>query len=330
MIEGLIIFPATLIGIVCIVFGYLRYILLTNMNQKKLQMVQEKIHLNLRVIKFLASNYMFTIIIFITWILLEVIFLIVYASNRFICDTKTNLIVTIIVNVGVAIGVIVLVFVFFFDVYTNRRQIAKCDLLLFWRQDMMYQRTELYLFGLGMAAPIFIATGIVTIATQDILLRAIFNTIGYFGFIVMFPNLMTIYNIFYHCIKKPPAIGHVEKLLQNERGYQLLYHQCQVEYSIENIACWTDIRGFNKNPALGSAQEILEKYLRPGVSELEVNVTQQAIQVVVSKMSKGEVDNSLFSEIQKEVVRNMADTCNRLFVTKYYQVFIKIENLMTS
>jgi hypothetical protein len=119
-------------------------------------------------------------------------------------------------------------------------------------------------------------------------------------------------------------LGFIETMLADPNIESLFIEYCQLEFAIENILCYQEIREFRRN--LTDPLGIYFRYFNRSNSPMEVNVPVKACEVVFDELKTGKFDVRLFDELERIVIVNLSDTWGRF---QYQNVFINHINHVT-
>jgi hypothetical protein len=96
------------------------------------------------------------------------------------------------------------------------------------------------------------------------------------------------------------------------------------------VYCWQDIKRYKKG-AIGpfatreklkyQAEKIVEKYFNGSSSLWEINLPKKEIDLIRQRIQRGEVDGTLFDEVQADVGANLCDIYGRLIATQPFKEF---------
>jgi hypothetical protein len=308
----------------------LRYIIIANLNWRK-QNISKSKKTNPNAFLILLKYSIHPIVTLAIWFFLILIFLSIDLGLVFGLRCETNLQnSTQYISIGfyvIIIGACAILFII--DIVSNLKRIfSKCGICkLFWKYDAYYFRSELYIFGLGVSATLYVAVTMFQTIYLDqpyllILLAGFFLDSSVFFFQSGFVLLMTILQFFIRCFRKKPKGFLIEKLLENSEFHDLFKEFAKSEWSTENLSCYDDLIEFEKSPSIEKLNPMMELYFNGAISELEVNVQGALLVAVKEKINRGEITNNMFEEIKSVVVSNLLDTQSRFIWTSDYKQFI--------
>jgi len=321
--------PLTFSGFFLIVLSLFRYVVITNLNMRKQKITKTKTN-EKNVLLIVLKYSIHPIVTLIIWVLIVIVFLIIDTSLVFSlrCETDLEGVTPYIANPLYGIVIFLCSILFFIDILMNLRKIfSKCGICnLFIKYDAYYFRTELYIFGLGIAATGFILVTILEISIPNLpfvvaLLFGWMLDLMVFFFQSGFVLLMTIINLFLKLFRKKTKGYLIEQLLTNEEFHDMFYEFTKSEWSTENLVCYDDIIDFEKNGNKEKAEMMMNLYFNGASSELEVNVPGTLLVSIKENLQKNEIDKKMFNEIKNVVVSNLLDTNSRFIWTWEYRQF---------
>lgn len=179
---------------------------------------------------------------------------------------------------------------------------------------------------------------IIFLGTIDNLIEYIFITLTFFFlyiYLIGLPIFATFIKLIINVIGSKSNIktgGELGNLLSTKDGFELIYEACQMEYSLENLACWKDIEDYYKESSFENRKEkylrIYNLYLNGNYSEMELNVPSEILKQIKEKVENGLYDEDLFKDLKAQVYRSLSDTFIRLYSTEQYKSFKKRKQLM--
>lgn len=114
---------------------------------------------------------------------------------------------------------------------------------------------------------------------------------------------------------------------------------CKSEWSVENLYAWEDVANFKKlasskvysgspveksdNAIKECAIKLVDTYLMPKCA-LEVNVSSASKEKTMARMKEGDFKDSMFDEVEGEILLTMSDTWKRFIVSKRFADTMKI------
>lgn len=329
---------------------FFRYTIILSLNREK-----SKIKINeprerwkqirFKILKILGTNYFLLASVIIFYFLNTVIYLIGFSSTKFICDRRSSWPYALYI-VSVSLFCVFFILLFLFEVYMNFNKIKSCRFIEIWANDIYSYRLEIYGLGLFIVFPFwlislfmnpdfFMITSFRFDRNQirpEIPIVSSLDSVSFYTFFFMqcgFPLVITLSKLIF-CFHKPQKTIFAE-FLENEQKKKIFAVYCKHEWSYENIACFDDIKKYEKEKDLEErkqmALKLVDLYFKPS-SELEVNVPKQYIADINEKISKDDFSNNLFEKALNSVYENLSDTYSRFVITPLYERIIEKELLL--
>jgi hypothetical protein len=329
------IFPLQAICFIMILLYFVRYFSIINLNENKHTMyqritLQKNIELTQKVrsrfLKIISSTYFTLGVVVLAYFTLVLIYTILLASYSYVGQYATLTIIKIIHNC-ILIGTYLLSIVtFVLDALPNWNLILKCR----WIQyvvfnDPYYFRLQILLFVPFMIYNLILELWSLatTLNYYDIVKNAqtsmILNTVAFnilLAIDVVFPILLTILDLILTKLRKRSNTAHLDAIFEDPVLLSLFTRFCEMEFSIENLAFYQDIRNFKstQHDPLG----IYYRYLNGAGSVMEVNVPRKKCQEIFERLKKGDIDVNLFNDLEKDCLGNLSDTYSRFLFSSDY------------
>jgi hypothetical protein len=329
-------YPLQQIVFIMILLYFLRYFSIINLNANKNNMysqitlgqdVERFQKVKLRILKLFNSTWLTTALVILSYLVLSLIFFIVLAGWRFVCQFDTLLTIKTIHNAELILIYTLTVISLISDMIPNwRLLLTKCKWIDYvFHQDPYWFRAQIVLFVPFMIFSLVIE--IYTLATtttyfdvvsnfqDDIALNttqaAILLIID-----VLFPLIITIMALIVPLCRKKVNTNSLENILNDEESMKLFGEFCKMEFSIENLACYQDIQVFKKTKTDPLTPYF--KYFNGANSVMEVNCPRGTCQAIYEQLKSGSYDEHLFDPLEKDVLGNLSDTYSRFsFWDKY-------------
>jgi len=116
-------------------------------------------------------------------------------------------------------------------------------------EDVLYFRIQIYVLGLLLSLPpFFISSLLIYLNVHPIINLSISNFVE-FQFIFfgsLFLTLIAIWNAIRKLGKKKKHVNDIENAFENEKLWNLFINFSELEFEIENVKCFEDIKKFEK------------------------------------------------------------------------------------
>jgi hypothetical protein len=327
-------YPLQQIVFIMILLYFLRYFSIINLNTQKNDLytkigqdVEKWQKFRFRLLKLFTSTWLTISFVIGSYLTLSMIFFIILAawqpSGSFLCQFDTLLVIKTVHNAQLIVIYALTLICLLGDVVSNWYLLFRqCKWFTYiFKNDPYWFRAQIVLF-----IPFMIYSLVVEIYTlaattkylgvvtkfQELIALNTTQALILFLIDVIFPLVITIIESIRSCARKKPAKNALIAVLHDKESNELLVEFSQLEFSIENLACYHDIQQFKKTKA--NAVQIHAKYLNGSDSVMEVNCQKKSCQVILEKIKFGEVDEELFAQIEQDVLVNLADTYSR-FIT---------------
>lgn len=339
-------YPSIQSCFIVILFYYIRYFLIINMNETKhllkdhpqsFKYSARKIYL----IKLFLSKWTVFLYLILSYALINLLFTIILASNNYVCSFKILTSIKIFYAIGLLVIYVAIIGTVIFDLVTNLQKIIKCRIFQYmFKSDPYWFRTQIYLFLMYLVYQ-FIADIVViskTSSFNDYLTN--YNLIGSLNTVtclflvlldVLFPLFISVVNtilyIIFSFFKSQKTVDGLLKVLKDPNTFKMFENFCKTEYSFENISCYQDIKSFEAKPTMEKAQEIYLTYLMGVSSPMEVNVSRSHCAEVKILIDKNDITPNLFSKIEAMMITNLSDTFSRFIYLPEYINYEKLHSV---
>lgn len=316
-----------------IVFLYLlhffRYVSLISISQQQSLLIKNNFDKSGKatgfflVLKFMGKWYTHIIVIIFFTIFINILYLVMFIIFEFKCNNYQEYLYTAIMVMIAILAILI----FIYDIVLNREKIIKCNLISFWKDDILYFRIEIFIFGFLISFVYFIIYSIVSfIIDIDFIAIGVLDGISFhllFFTQVLFPLIITIINTIRGYFVEKNEISDVKRYLLQEDLQRLFMNYSQSEFSVENLLCFLDIYKFKNEKNLEQkcilAKGIFNKYLKGNGSEFEINISQRTINETFQQFEDGKVDDELFFHIEGNLFSNIGDTWSRFSLTREFK-----------
>lgn len=279
------------------------------------------------IILFKIANkpYFYLIYFFILYIFTCILEIFVLAAFQFKCGTTQGTASLTTSSVLLLFVLLYGVILFILDIIINFPKIKKCEFYRMYQEDSFNIRFEFYFIGVFCAGVFYITNFIISNLNID-------NFYDYFTFTIImaflyicligFPILSTIYRLIKDCFKPETNKGNLKLLLESHEGFEIMLKACKQEYSIENISCWKDIQIYmkekNTEERKKQCETIIGLYLSGSSSEMEINISNDLRENILSSIKDQKFEVLLFSDLEHQLILNMSDTYSRVLFTPEY------------
>ncbi len=117
---------------------------------------------------------------------------------------------------------------------------------------------------------------------------------------------------------------YLDAVLKDTTLREMFTKYCQIEYAIENLACWMDIEKYDGT--VESATEIFHRYLNGDRSIMDINISLTTRETVWKRIQSEDVDPDIFSDVKKDVIAKLSDTYSRFIGWVDYKRWKRQEN----
>jgi hypothetical protein len=328
-------------------FMFMRYVILTSVSQQKQFFSAHrndedppKVHLPFRLLKTSGNWYVSFILALSLYVLIAICMVIAFASCEFTkhCSDRYGFYVY---TFFMVVFIVLLVLTLVTDLILNRVKLSKCQFINLWNEDVFYMRTEVYGLGLCYMVPLYItctcliewwpldrnAPVAITILTSILSYSWMFYQ---FGFVL----IITIIKFMIGLFQKKASWDACERVLKNPDARKLFMEFSKSEYSAENNMCYEDIQEYKEETDQVNkkklASNIFATYLNGSHSTLEINIPSRECRVVKEKLDTGMAPQTLFMDIERGLMINLADTFSRFVFSREYMQLETRERFLTN
>lgn len=338
-IEAFINIPGNISLVVLTVLNLNKFVVLQFFNYRKQQIFKShegryEMRWYIKLFKILNAPYFYLIYFVVAYAFICLIQAIALSIVNFKCGAAqtTSTISLVLILIILVYGVVL----FILDILLNFERVKKYEFGRILRSDPFNFRVEVYVLALSCAGPIYITANIVNLIGSldnifEMTLSSLTHLILYF-YLVAFPLGMTILKLIFIRKSNLDKMGELESLLNTDDGFELISKACEMEYSIENLACWKDIQDYKKDKSIDDKKKRFSKikklYLNGSNSEMEINVGAEILDKIFENVKLEKYDNELLKELEYNVTKNLKDTFFRLSEREEYKLFLKHRELM--
>jgi hypothetical protein len=357
-------YPALQSCFIVILFYYIRYFLIINMNEVKNTIDEndgdggksslDRAKTRIKLIKIFLSKWTIIGYLIGTYLLVNLLFTIVLASNRYVCSYPLLVALKVLNSCELIIVYVMILSAILFDIIMNWRKVIRCPngiINYLFYSDPFWFRSQIIMFLIYLVYQLAVDIAVLSLSTTYIATMehyypiAVLNTVSCIFLVlidVIYPLAITV--IYYYlkfvrcrCEKKDGSSiytlnmsirkksetseNKIQELMADENGFALLLAYCKSEWSVENIHAYVDLHNYKMGPTLERAQEIFNTYLKGGESHMELNVPRTYCTKVKEAMEKKEILKTLFQDIEQCTVANLCDTYFRLAETAPYKKY---------
>jgi hypothetical protein len=286
----------------------------------------------------LQSHWVFITAPFIWFIIFQFGQFLVIAASGFTCKSWTQPFMRYLHIFSLLISSSILTFCYILDLILSIKNFMKCRWKrFFFEEDPFHYRIDMML--LVIFIPPLIVWAFVPLPSLfsgmvvDILM---FLGTLFGGGIAL---ILTILKKIIFLIKTRNVGNHrlritMDIILSDEKLLEKYIEFSEFEWSSENIFFKMDAIEYKKKSEMklkkNYANQIVENYLIPSVSPLEINVTAKNLNPTLRQIEEQDFNNNLFDKIEREVDVNLCDTLARFIVSSQYEQFLKENEIVIS
>jgi hypothetical protein len=353
-------YPALQTCYIVILFYYVRYFLIINLNEIKNSVKDtddsiKKSVTRIRLIKILLSKWVIIGYLAFAYVLVNLLFTIVLASNKYVCSFNVLLTLKILHCIELIVIYFMILSATIFDMGMNFAKFKRGQVLNYiFTSDPFYFRVQIILFMFYLMYQfvidivVLVLTSTYIAAMTNYYLIAVLNTVSCLFLVVIdvwFPLVLTMWHYFFKFIdvefhsplaQFPISIRRkyyeeeskniIVTILSDEKGHDLFLNFSKTEFSVENIKCWDDIQKFKADPTMALAVEVQKTYLMGALSPMEINIATSQAKQVSNAIETNAIDSTLFAEIERVLMVNITDTYFRFQYTNRYKNYALIKN----
>jgi hypothetical protein len=220
------------------------------------------------------------------------------------------------------------------DLLMNFPLLIRCKWIEYiFKKDPYYFRAQIWLF---MPFMIYSLASEITITSLTDSYFAILNyyvvgmalnTVGCILLLIIeiwLPIVLTIFR-WARAIARRNHKGNVlDDVLNNAETNKLFVEYCKIEYSVENVSCWSEIQTYKKSKTTPEfATEIYFKYFNGASSIMEVNVTSTEAKQIKNEIAQLNCTSTLFDKVESTIKGNLADTYTRFIFHPPYEAYCR-------
>eukprot|EP01080_Neovahlkampfia_damariscottae_P011478 gene11478-4642_t len=343
----------------------LRFIFLLLVNERKSNVLNDKhnknstIKFQFKILKIISFPLTIPLLIFSAYFIIAAVYLILLSIYNFSCpDLKHEDIAFILFLIFVVLSILVLILVMIFDLIIvlvilipkmkteniSGSKIPFYILKFLWKQDVFYVRLQVYVGIILLLFPLYISSELLIGAFYvDLLPFSVYYYIIaqssseyiYIFFQSALLIIISLINLVRTIIRKVSGgakISEMEKMMKDDHFYKLFSKFAEIEFSIENVACFKDIMKYEKLTTLEERKKqlIIMKSLYFGSdAELEINVGATVVKNFLNDIQDdSKIDEKFLEGVKKTVIINLSDTYGRFSLTFDYKNYVKTREFM--
>jgi hypothetical protein len=284
-----------------------------------------------QVLLVLQSHWVFIAAPFIWFFIFQFGQFIVIAASGFTCKSWTQPFMRYLHIFSLLISVSILIFCYLLDLILSIKNFVKCRWKrFFFEEDPFHYRVDMMLLILFL--PPLICWAFVPL--PSLFSGMVVDVLMFLG--TLFGGgialILTIFKKIIFFIKTRNVDNQrlkitTDMILDDEKLLEKYIEFSEFEWSSENVFFKMDVMEYKRKSEIKSkknyASQIVENYLIPNVSPLEINVTAKSLNPTLKQIEEQDFTNHLFDKIEREVDVNLCDTLARFIVSSQYEQFLK-------
>jgi hypothetical protein len=329
-----------------VIFSFLRFIIISSLNNRKNQIYllkkngnEVKVKHIFKILKFLNHPIAISLVWFSSFIFVVGIYVISLLAIK--CESAVLDRIRVIFNIVYYVFLIVLgslMIAVDFIIHFRMIFFEKCGIIhFFWKEDKYKFRIQTWLLLIFLGGPYIVLT-IFRIAygyaskSVPFFILVFFNSFLLYMIYILIVGVIVVLSFFkliqkiVICIlpkKEEESKDEFVLKLNDPEIFELFYNFSRLEWATENVLCYQDIQQFKKNSTLEKAQSIYYMYCNGKLSELEINVTVSSCTELYKMIQSGNVNSEMFKSIEDQIVSNMRDTYSRFRWTIEYKSHVQ-------